>query len=303
MPSNVAMPVRAGALLLLCIAVASARAPMTNAQESGICTDTRCGGAAWLCCEGSPGLQDKTICSTTLDCDSCCGWVSSEPAIPRACKAPYDTYPFCDASLPLDKRVDDLISKLTLDEKPQLLVARNSPKGNISRLGIPEYDWGGNCIHGVQSRCAPDGRCPTSFPNPIGLGGTFNRSVWRQMGEVIGLELRALWLQGVGENHDSNLPHIGLDCWSPNIEIVRDPRWGRNLETPSEDPSVCGSFGVEVTKGLQESSLDPRYVQAIVTLKHFDANSLEGDWGPSGNITRHTVDAQISEYELHLDAS
>jgi beta-D-xylosidase 4 len=120
---------------------------------------------------------------------------------------------------------------------------------------------------------------------------------------VIGLELRALWLQGVGENHDSNLPHIGLDCWSPNIEIVRDPRWGRNLETPSEDPGVCGSFGVEVTKGLQESSLDPRYVQAIVTLKHFDANSLEGDWGPSGNITRHTVDAQISEYELHLDAS
>ena len=180
------MPALIVTLLLLCVAA--------HAQESGICTDTRCGGAAWLCCEGSPGLQDKTICSTTLDCDSCCGWVSSEPAIPRACKAPYDTYPFCDVSLPLDKRVDDLISKLTLDEKPQLLVARNSPKGNISRLGIPEYDWGGNCIHGVQSRCAPDGRCPTSFPNPIGLGGTFNRSVWRQMGEVIGLELRALWL-------------------------------------------------------------------------------------------------------------
>ena len=219
--------------------------------------------------------------------------------IPRACIAPHADYPFCNPKLPLRSRVDDLISRLTLDEKPTLLIARNSPKGNISRLGIPEYDWGGNCIHGVQSRCSKDGRCPTSFPNPNGLGATFNRSVWRGMGAVIGIELRSLWLQGVGEDHDSNLPHIGLDCWSPNIGIVRDPRWGRNLETPSEDPSLCGSFGAEVTKGLQESPTDPRFVQAIVTLKHFDANSLEGNWGPRGNLTRHTFDANISMSDLH----
>ena len=216
--------------------------------------------------------------------------------IPRACLPPHDTYPFCNASLPLSTRVDDLISRLTLDEKPTLLVARNSPNGNISRLGVPEYDWGGNCIHGVQSRCAADGRCPTSYPNPNALGASFNKTVWRGMGEVIGLELRSLWLQGVGEDHDSNLPHIGLDCWSPNIGVVRDPRWGRNLETPSEDPAVCGSFGVEVTKGLQESKSDPRFVQAVVTLKHFDANSLEGNWGPGGTITRHTCDAAISAF-------
>ena len=80
---------------------------------------------------------------------------------------------------------------------------------------------------------------------------------------------------------------------------MRDPRWGRNLETPSEDPAVCGSFGVEVTKGLQESKSDPRFVQAVVTLKHFDANSLEGNWGPGGTITRHTCDAKISQYDLH----
>ena len=218
--------------------------------------------------------------------------------IPRACLPPHDTYPFCNASLPLTARVDDLISRLTLDEKPTLLVARNSPNGNISRLGVPEYDWGGNCIHGVQSRCAADGRCPTSYPNPNALGASFNKTVWRGMGEVIGLELRSLWLQGVGEDHDSNLPHIGLDCWSPNIGIVRDPRWGRNLETPSEDPTVCGSFGSEVTKGLQRSPLDARYVQAVVTLKHFDANSLEGNWGPGGKITRHTVDATVSKFDL-----
>ncbi|KAL1512293.1 hypothetical protein AB1Y20_005555 [Prymnesium parvum] len=220
------------------------------------------------------------------------------PAIPRACVPPHAHYPFCNASLPLERRLDDLLSRLTLDEKPSLLIARNSPKGNISRLGIPEYDWGGNCIHGVQSRCAPDGRCPTTFPNPNALGATFNRSVWAAMGGVIGLELRALWLQNVGEDHASNLPHIGLDCWSPNIGIVRDPRWGRNLETPSEDPLVCGSFGEEVTKALQQSPLDGRYVQAVATLKHFDANSLEGNWGPHGTLTRHTFDAKISAYDL-----
>ena len=77
-------------------------------------------------------------------------------------------------------------------------------------------------MHGVQSRCASNGRCPTSFPNPNLLGPTFNKTLWKSIGRVIGLELRALWLQNVGENHRDNLPHIGLDCWSPNLNIVRE---------------------------------------------------------------------------------
>jgi hypothetical protein len=85
----------------------------------------------------------------------------------------------------------------------------------------PAPPWYGS-IHGVQSRCSPDGRCPTSFPNPNTLGATFNRTVWRGMGAVIGVELRSIWLQGIGENHPSNLPHMGLDCWSPNVGIQRD---------------------------------------------------------------------------------
>ena len=219
-------------------------------------------------------------------------------SIPRACVAPHDKYPFCNPSLSMAARVDDLISRLKLEEKPYLLTARESPKGNISRLGIPEYDWGGNCIHGVQSNCAPDGRCPTSFPDPNALGAAFNRSAWRSLGRVIGVEMRALWLQNVGEHHyPSNLPHFGLDCWSPNIGIVRDPRWGRNLETPSEDPLVCGTYGAEYSLGLQNGA-DKRFAQGITTLKHFDANSLEGHWGPKGTITRHTFDANISQYDL-----
>mmetsp|Transcript_12849 Transcript_12849/g.24324 ORF Transcript_12849/g.24324 Transcript_12849/m.24324 type:complete len:787 (-) Transcript_12849:194-2554(-) len=227
--------------------------------------------------------------------------LDKETTIPRACVAPHDRYSFCDTKLSYEERAKDLVSRLALEEKPYLLTARESPKGNISRLGIPEYDWGGNCIHGVQSRCAPDGRCPTSFPNPNTLGSSLNTTVWRNMGAIIGLELRALWLQNVGENHESNLPHIGLDCWSPNINVVRDPRWGRNLETPSEDPYVCGKFGSEYSIGLQNGT-DKRYLQAVTTLKHFTANSLEGPWYANGSyggsLTRHTVDVNISEYDL-----
>ena len=126
--------------------------------------------------------------------------------IDKACEPPHASYGFCNASLPIAERVDDLIGRLTLEEKPYLLVARESPKGNISRLGLPEYDWGGNCIHGVQSRCAADdqgrvgyGVCATSFPDPNALGSTWNRSVWKNMASVIGVELRAMWRAGVGE--------------------------------------------------------------------------------------------------------
>lgn len=221
------------------------------------------------------------------------------PTIPRACLPPHDEYPFCDPALPLSDRLDDLIDRLTLDEKPLLLTARESPKGNISRLGIPEYDWGGNCMHGVQSRCAPDGRCPTSFPNPNTLGATFNQSIWRQMGAIIGLELRALWLQNAGENHPSNLPHIGLDCWSPNIDILRDPRWGRSMEVPSEDPYLNGVYGTQYTLGLQNNSaLDDRYLQGVATLKHFLANSLEGIPNQPHLPSRHSVNAKISLHDL-----
>lgn len=148
--------------------------------------------------------------------------------IPRACSTPdTDKFPFCDPKLPLDARIKNLISLLKLEEKPPLLTARMSPAGNVSRIGLPEYDWGVNCIHGVQTRCGE--KCPTSFPNPNALGATFNMSLVKDMGAIIGLELRALWLEGVGENNAKNLPHAGLDCWSPNINILRDPRWGRAM--------------------------------------------------------------------------
>jgi beta-glucosidase-like glycosyl hydrolase len=227
--------------------------------------------------------------------------------IPRACSTPeHSGYPFCDTKLSFEERVDDLVGRLTLTEKPYLLTARESPKGSIPRLGIPEYDWGANCIHGVQSRCGGENfsTCATSFPDPNFLGSTYNQTVWKGMGSVIGIELRALWLEGVGEDHQSNLPHLGLDCWSPNIGVVRDPRWGRNMETPSEDPLLNGMYGEMYTVGIQNGD-DPRYLLGVVTLKHYDANSLEGKWDANGtydpqhgNITRHSVNAAVSDYDL-----
>ena len=130
-----------------------------------------------------------------------------------------------------------------------LLTARDSPKGSIGRGGIPEYNYGTSCMHGVEARHSRlqdgDNRCPTSFPNP--------------KKKSMGLELRSLWLQNIGEINHQALPHLGLDCWSPNINRHRYPQWGRNLESPLEDPYLLGSYGVTFVKGLQENpDADPR---------------------------------------------
>lgn len=261
------------------------------------------------------------------------------PVTTRACLPPHDRWAFCNTSLSLAERVDDLVSRLAPSEIPALLTAREGgggspgPPGNVSRLGLPEYDWGVNCVHGacccfsaftirmsrcdtasrplllpppscatlalpgVQTTCGRVGeepRCPTSFPSPNSLGATFNTSLWRDIGSAIGLELRSLWLQGAREAMPwSGQPHAGLDCWSPNINIARDPRWGRNQEVPSEDPTVNGLFGQMYTIGLQTGQ-DPRYLQAVVTLKHFDAYSLE----KADGFTRHDFNAQVSNFSL-----
>ncbi|KAL3662172.1 hypothetical protein V7S43_012972 [Phytophthora oleae] len=182
---------------------------------------------------------------------------SIKAEIPRACVGEENQkFPFCNTSLSRTERVEDLLSRLPLDEKAILLTARASPRGNMSSIGLPEYNWGANCVHGVQSTCGTN--CPTSFPNPVNLGAIFDPDAVREMAQVIGWELRGLWLEGARENYKAG-PHLGLDCWSPNININRDPRWGRNTETPSEDPLVNSKYGVAYTQGLQYGiGEDPR---------------------------------------------
>uniref|UniRef100_K3X6N1 Fibronectin type III-like domain-containing protein n=1 Tax=Globisporangium ultimum (strain ATCC 200006 / CBS 805.95 / DAOM BR144) TaxID=431595 RepID=K3X6N1_GLOUD len=211
-------------------------------------------------------------------------------AIPRACEAPHSALPFCNTSLATPARVEDLLHRLSLREKVLLLTARASPRGNVSVIGLPEYNWGANCVHGVQSTCGTN--CATNFPNPVNIGAIFDTDVVKKMAQVIGWELRALWLEGARENYAAG-PHLGLDCWSPNININRDPRWGRNMETPSEDPLVNALYGVAYTRGLQEGP-DLRFLQAVVTLKHWVAYSYEHYAG----VDRMAFDAIVSKYDF-----
>jgi len=234
----------------------------------------------------------QTVPATTVTLDT------------RACQGGFAALPFCNQALTLDARVRDLVSRIEdADVAPQLTARHGGgdspgPASNISSLGLPEWDWGLNAIHGVQSSCVSDGNgktiCPTSFMNPVNFGATFNRSLFFSLGAVIATETRALWLAGAVEDSDwSGRPHIGLDVWSPNINIARDPRWGRNCEVCSEEPMVNGLFGQLYTQGVQGGE-DAGHLKTIVTLKHWDAYSLED----SDGFTRNNFNAVVSNFAL-----
>ena len=176
-----------------------------------------------LCGAATPALAAPGACpprsgsSPKCEGDCCADFPSTYTVDTRACQPPHDKYPFCDVSLPLEDRVGDLVSRIPDEAKPHLLTARGWPQGNVRNLtkevGVPAFDWGLNCIHGVQSTCKGS-VCPTSFPNPNSLGASFNMTNVLAMGHYIGSEARALWLAGVTETSSwSGRAHVGLDCW------------------------------------------------------------------------------------------
>ncbi len=188
--------------------------------------------------------------------------------------------PFRDASLPVERRVDDLIARLTPEEKASQLV--NQARA-IPRLNIPEYNWWSEALHGV----ANNGYA-TVFPEPIGLAATFDTPAMLAMGEAIGTEGRIRWNQV----ERSGAPHRimqGLTYWSPNINIFRDPRWGRGQETYGEDPYLTGELGVAFVRGMQGD--DPRYYRVSATAKHYAVHS-----GPEP--TRHSDNITVSLHDL-----
>ncbi|EDQ84789.1 uncharacterized protein MONBRDRAFT_39142 [Monosiga brevicollis MX1] len=199
------------------------------------------------------------------------------------CMGASSSYPFCDTKLSVDDRLKDLVSRVSTADAATQLRARESAQ--IDNIGLPAYYWGTNAIHGMQNTaCLADGQCPTSFPAPNGLSATFNYSLVKDMGRIIGRELRAYY---------NTKFHNGLDTWSPTINPSRDPRWGRNVESPGESPFVCGQYGAAYTEGLQNGD-DKDYTQAVVTLKHWVAYSVE-DYD---NVTRYEYNAIVSEYDL-----
>jgi beta-glucosidase len=179
--------------------------------------------------------------------------------------------PFYDPKLPLEKRVDDLVSRLTLEEKVSLMGMNSSA---IPRLGIASYRWWNEALHGVANATA------TVFPQCIGLSAAWDVDLHHQMATVIGQEARA---RNAGQG-------TGLDFWAPNINLLRDPRWGRAQETYGEDPYLSGRLAVAYVTGMQGD--DPLYFQAISTPKHFAVHS-----GPEPE--RHRINMVVTDQDLY----
>ena len=196
-------------------------------------------------------------------------------------QAQIETFPFRNPDLPVDVRVKDLVSRLTLHEKVQLM-QHNSPA--IPRLGIPAYNWWNEALHGVA-------RTPekvTVFPQAIGMAATFDVDALEMMGDMTASEGRALfneaWKSGKGVAQ-----YRGLTYWTPNINIFRDPRWGRGQETYGEDPYLTSQMGAAMVHGLEGD--DSYYLKAVACAKHYAVHS-----GPEYN--RHEFDARPSLYDL-----
>ena len=186
----------------------------------------------------------------------------------------------------MHKKAADLISQMTLDEKISMMM--NSTPG-VERLGIKPYDWWNEALHGV----ARNGRA-TVFPEPIGLGATFDPDLVRKIGDIVSDEGRAKF-EKAREMENYNR-YTGLTFWAPNVNIFRDPRWGRGMETYGEDPFLTGTLGSAYVKGIQGD--DPFYLKAAACAKHFAVHS-----GPES--VRHSYNALPSMkdlYETYLPA-
>jgi len=186
---------------------------------------------------------------------------------------------YLDPKAPVADRVNDLVSKMTLEEKvSQMQYGARA----IPRLQIPEYNWSNEGLHGV----AFNGLA-TCFPQAIGLAATWNRQLMHEVASTISDEARAKYNIAISKGQHGN--HQGLTFWSPNINIFRDPRWGRGQETYGEDPFLTGQMALQFIKGMQGD--DPRYYKVIATAKHFAVHS-----GPEP--LRHRFQINVTDYDL-----
>lgn len=193
---------------------------------------------------------------------------------------------FRDSNLPTQERIEDLISRLDVEEKVSQL-CNDSPA--IPALGIPEYNWWNEALHGV----ARAGTA-TVFPQAIAMAAAFNEHLVYEIAAAIAQEARAKY--NVAQKKSEYAIYQGLTFWSPNVNIFRDPRWGRGHETYGEDPYLTGTLGVAFIKGLQQ--FDGKHMKAAACAKHFAVHS-----GPEG--CRHSFDSKVSKkdlYETYLPA-
>src|SRR5687768_16274035 len=194
-------------------------------------------------------------------------------------RAPAADAVYQDLSRSFEERAADLVSRMTLEEKVAQL-QNDAPA--IPRLGVPKYEWWNEALHGVARAGSA-----TAFAQAIALAATFDTHLMSEVAQVISDEGRAKHHEFA--RRDQRHRYQGLTCWSPNINIFRDPRWGRGQETYGEDPFLTARMGVEFVKGLQGD--DPHYRKLDATAKHYAVHS-----GPEAD--RHTFDARPSERDL-----
>jgi beta-glucosidase len=187
---------------------------------------------------------------------------------------------YLNPDLPFERRAADLVARMTTDEKISQ-VMNDAPE--IPRLGVAKYEWWNECLHGVARAGAA-----TSFPQAIGLAASFDTGLMHEVAVAISDEARAKHHEFARRGERRR--YQGLTFWSPNINIFRDPRWGRGQETYGEDPYLTSEMGVAFVRGLQGD--DPRYLKVAATAKHFAVHS-----GPEAE--RHHFDARPSERDLH----
>lgn len=188
-------------------------------------------------------------------------------------------YPFRDSSLPQEQRIEDLLGRLSLEEK--IAMMQNGSKG-VERLGIPDYDWWNEALHGV-ARAG----IATVFPQAIGMAATFDPEEHLRTFTIISDEARAKYNEAVRQGDRSR--YHGLSFWTPNINIFRDPRWGRGQETYGEDPFLTAEMGKAAVNGLQGN--DEKYFKSHACAKHYAVHS-----GPES--LRHQFDARVSLRDL-----
>ena len=212
---------------------------------------------------------------------------------------PLNTYPYCNKSLPINERVDDLLSRLTIQEK---VVMQNSDQGGVPRLGIAtlghsECNRGTEAIPGNINKCKAPNTTISSFPlslfpQAVNLAGAFSRDIMSRMARAISDEVRAKYNLALklGCNNDNG---FGIACWAPMINICRDPRWGRCQEGYGEDPLLMTELVAPYVPSLQHDPANTEYYEVVSTCKHFDAHT-----GPEKN--RAGFDA-IVDYRDWID--
>jgi pre-mRNA-splicing factor SYF2/beta-D-xylosidase 4 len=199
---------------------------------------------------------------------------------------PFSKMPFCNASLPIDVRVQDAVFRMTLAEKIANMATYGAP---IPSLGLRRYNWWSEATHGLKY-VQNDDRTPyeSNFAMPITTAMSFNRSLWLKTGRQIGQEARAFM----------NAGNAFSTFWAPVINIAREPRWGRNIETPGEDPYLTGEYATHFVQGMEVAPQDPSHIQASACCKHYVANSMDASTVAGVSWNRENFDASVTMQDL-----